>query len=365
MTSVQGTVLQAKAGQVERPRQRDFGLDILRIISICGVVAIHVFGHLVGRAPQGSKTWWIAVTIDIAWIWVVPVFVMISGALILGSRQLSDPWLFYRRRAVRLVPALFAWNVIYLVGVRFWMRGEDLTAARIVQLLVDGSVFTQLYFLWLIAGLYAVAPVLAAFLRGGGSRRAIGAAATFLAAALIFFMLPGIVSILGFSRPIQLNVLTHWMPYVGYFLAGYALKEVRLAGWKLLVTGVATVGLLAAAIWQYAHKGLVPVLDAAFPVSYLGLQVALAAIGVFVLTLSLCDNLKLGRASRATIELSNATFGVFLVHLVIFEAIRLTVPAVTAGTSLVAVAAAYAVTLAVSFAASLAANRVPLLRNIF
>ncbi|KRE50366.1 hypothetical protein ASG92_08725 [Arthrobacter sp. Soil736] len=365
MTSVRGVTLQADARSPESPRQREFGLDILRIVSICGVVAIHVFGHLVGRAPRDSRTWWISVTIDIAWIWVVPVFVMISGALILGSRQLADPGLFYRRRAVRLVPALIAWNLIYLIGVRLWMRGEDLTLARVLQLLVDGSVFTQLYFLWLIAGLYAVAPVLAAFLRGGSRRRAVAVAATFLAAALIFYMVPGILSLFGISRPVQLNVFTHWMPYVGYFLAGYALKDVRLGGWKLLTTGAVTVGLLAATIWQYGHKGSLPLLDAAFPVSYLGLQVALAAIGVFVVTLSLCEGLKLERAGKATVALSNATFGVFLVHLVIFEAIRLTVPAVSAGNSLGAIAGAYAVTLAASFAVSLAASRVPLLRNIF
>src|SRR5687767_6893882 len=141
MTAVQGVAPEADARPSERPRQRDFGLDILRIVSICGVVAIHVFGHLVGRAPRDSRTWWIAVTLDIAWIWVVPVFVMISGALILGSRQLADPRLFYRRRAVRLVPALIAWNLIYLIGVRLWMRGEDLTVKRVLQLLVDGSVF--------------------------------------------------------------------------------------------------------------------------------------------------------------------------------------------------------------------------------
>lgn len=81
-----------------------------------------------------------AVTIDLAWIWVVPVFVMISGALILGSRQLADPGVFHRRRAVGLVPALIAWNLVYLTCVRVWMRGEDLTAARVLQLLADGSV---------------------------------------------------------------------------------------------------------------------------------------------------------------------------------------------------------------------------------
>jgi surface polysaccharide O-acyltransferase-like enzyme len=53
-------------------------------------VAIHVFGHMVGRAPRDSRAWWIAMAIDVGWIWVVPGFVMISGALMLGSKQLTD-----------------------------------------------------------------------------------------------------------------------------------------------------------------------------------------------------------------------------------------------------------------------------------
>lgn len=352
-------------GSLTRPA-RQTSLDILRIVSICGVVAIHVFGHVVSRAPQGSRTWWLAVAIDIGFVWVVPVFVMISGALILGSRQVADaPAKFYRRRAVRLIPALIAWNAIYLIGVRMWMRGEELSVQRILKLLLDGSVFTQLYFLWLIAGLYAVAPLLASFLRGGGQARAMKLAGGLLGACLLFYMTPGVVSLFGVSSPIRLNVFTHWMPYVGYFVAGYALQNVRFRGWKLAVAGVVTIALGLATIWQYGNRGSWRLLDAAVPVSYLGLQVALLSLGVFVVVLSLCDWIKTLPAKRFVAEVSNATFGVFLVHLVIFEAIRLEFPSVSNGKSLGAIAVAYAATLVGSFLVSLAARRIPLIRSIF
>lgn len=42
-------------------------------------------------------------------------------------------------------------------------------------------------------------------------------------------------------------------------------------------------------------------LDAAFSVRYLGLHVALASLGVFVVALSLCDGLKLKRAGGPTV----------------------------------------------------------------
>ena len=364
--------MSAPAGTIETTSRadvkssREFGLDILRIVSICGVVAIHVFGYLIGRAPQGSGSWLAAVIIDIGFVWVVPVFVMISGALILGSRMLTEsPACFYRRRALRLVPAIIAWHLIYLVGVRLWMRGEELPLPRILQMLVDGSVFTQLYFLWLIAGLYLVAPVLGAFLQGGGRGRGLIAAALFLTAALAYYSIPGLLSLLGISRPIRLNFLTHWMPYVGYFLAGYALRGVRLRGVRLAAVAFATLCLIGLLIWQYSHKGQFPVMDAVLPVSYVGLGVALAALGTFVVTLSFAAKLTPMRTAGPIVALSNAAFGVFLVHLAVFEAIRLNWPAVSVGKSFPVICVAFALTLACSFGISLLARRVPVLRRIF
>jgi len=65
------------------------------------------------------------------------------------------------------------------------------------------------------------------------------------------------------------------------------------------------------------------------------------------------------------VTLSGASFGVFLVHLLVFEVIRLNVPAVFDGRSLAAAVVSFAATLAISFAVSVLAARIPLLRNIF
>lgn len=347
--------------------QRNHGLDILRIISICGVVAIHVFGLRVGAEPQQGRGWWAAVTIDIAFIWVVPVFVMISGALLLGSRMaVTSPGTFYRQRAMRLIPALIFWNAIYLIGLRIWLRHEDLSLVRILQLLYDGSVYTQLYFLWLILGLYAITPLLAAFVAGKSARRVTSAAAALLAVTVLAFTTSAVVGYFGLARPISLNIFTHWMPYVGYFVAGYALRNIRLRGLSLIAAVGVTVALVASTVWHFGHRGSWALLDSLFPVSYLGASVALSALGVFIVGLSLSELIAVPqRMGRALIALSQASFGVFLVHLVIFEIIRLNVPVVLAADSFRAIAATYVVTLVVSFAVSLLASKTPLLRKVF
>ncbi|RAN79311.1 hypothetical protein B5P43_15475 [Bacillus sp. SRB_336] len=353
-----------------RPTQagtRNVGLDVLRIISICGVVGIHVFGVRVGANPKSGASWWTATAIDIGAIWVVPVFIMISGALLLGSRQLTEsPGRFYRRRAARIVPALVAWNLIYLVGVRIWMRHEHLGTGRILQMLYDSSVFTQLYFLWIILGLYAVAPFLGAHLQRGGRPRALASAGALLGVSVMAYMLPGILGEYKVPRPVTLNFMTLWIPYVGYFVAGYALNSVRLKGARLALAAAVTASMVAFTIWHYGTRGRLHLLDLLVNESYFGLVVALIAVGVFIVGASLGAGWKpgpgLGRALKA---LSDASFGVFLVHLVIFEAIRLQFPAVSTQHSLRALSLAYVVTLLASFAVSLAALRIPLLRRIF
>jgi surface polysaccharide O-acyltransferase-like enzyme len=346
---------------------RDYSLDILRILSICGVVAIHLFGYVVGRSERGSRNWWLAAALDIPFIWVVPVFVMISGALLLAPQgRILPPRSFYRKRAVRLLPALIAWHLIYLVGVRWLMRGEGLTPARVAQLFFDGGVFTQLYFLWLILGLYLVAPLITAFLQDGPPRRAQTLAVVLLAATAVGYMVPGIAASLGFARPISLNIFTHWLPYVGYFVAGRALRDVKLKRRSLLIAIAGAVALAALCLWQYGHPAQAGLLNVVAPVSYVSLTVMLLAVAVFLSAKSIFSRFRPAPATgRMLVTLSGASFGVFLVHLLVFEVIRLNVPAVFDGRSIAAAFASYAATLALSFAVSVLAARIPFLRNIF
>lgn len=348
-------------------RPRNHGLDLLRILSISGVVAIHVFGLRVGAEPKGDRSWWIATILDIGFIWVVPVFIMISGALLLGSQQLlSNPAGFYRKRALRIVPALIAWNVIYLVGVRIWMRGEELSLGRILQLLYDSSVFTQLYFLWIVVGLYAVAPVIAAFIRQGGPRRSAVLAGVLVSASVLAYMLPGVLAHFNVARPVSLNFLTMWIPYVGYFIAGYALRNVRLKPLPLAIAAIMVAAMGAFTIWHYGNRGVFRWTDMLINENYFGVVVAALSLGVFVVGLSLAEGLTLpGWAAAAAKVLSDASFGVFLVHFVVLETIRLNFAAVSTEHSLPALVLAYLATLVVSFAVSMAALRVPGLRRIF
>jgi surface polysaccharide O-acyltransferase-like enzyme len=351
-------------------RVRSAALDILRIVAILGVVAIHVFAGIVSNsAMHGSRAWWIATALDIGNVWVIPVFVMVSGALLLGPRShAAGPAEFYRKRLLRLGPAFIGWQLFYVIVVRILISHEKLSLGDIARLFANGTTYTHLYFLWLIAGLYLVAPVLAAFLNGGGARRAYIFAGVVLAATVSVYAISGLDALHGDAHPIVLNALTQWVPYVGYFLAGWALRNVVLSTRWMLVAGILTLALLAETVWQYANSARVPLLQAVSPVSYLGAIVALASIGVFVVGLSLFAPVgSAGRAGRAITELSAASFGVYLVHFffLVLAGVLFPVAAELRSTSLLVACAFWLAIVVVSFAVSFGARRVPVLRRFF
>jgi surface polysaccharide O-acyltransferase-like enzyme len=351
-------------------RTRSVSLDVLRVVAILGVIAIHVFAGIVGnQAIRGSGTWWAATAIDVGNVWVIPVFVMVSGALLLGPRAHSaGPAAFYRKRLVRLGPAFVAWQLFYIIVVRILLSHQHLSLLQILGLVADAKTYTHLYFLWLIVGLYLVAPVLAAFLNGGGQRRAYIFAGSVLAFTVSVVALSGLSALYGDPHPIVLNALTQWMPYVGYFLAGWALRNVALS-WKwTLLAIVITAALLAETVWQYASLSRPALLQAVSPTGYIGAIVAVASIGVFVVGQSIFARVTLrGRGARMLAELSDAAFGVFLVHF-FFLVLAITLfPAlnVARSNSLLAAFAMWAGIAVVSFAVSLGARRVPGLRRFF
>src|SRR5690606_6813844 len=125
-------------------------------VAVLGVVCIHVFGAIVTNPDRrGSAGWWVAVALDFGNVWVVPVFVMVSGALLLGGRaHANGVGAFYRTRLLRLGPAFVFWQLFYIFAIRWLVSGQEPTAGSVAALFLSGSTYTHLYFLWLIVGLY-------------------------------------------------------------------------------------------------------------------------------------------------------------------------------------------------------------------
>jgi surface polysaccharide O-acyltransferase-like enzyme len=89
-------------------------IDALRLISVSAVVGLHAAVPAVlsfGKIHEFD--WWIGNIFDSSVRWCVPVFVMITGALLLNPRHRADVLGFYRKKIPRIPVPLVFWSVLY------------------------------------------------------------------------------------------------------------------------------------------------------------------------------------------------------------------------------------------------------------
>ncbi|MGI8872588.1 MAG: acyltransferase [Candidatus Limnocylindria bacterium] len=347
----------------------------LRVLAIAAVVAIHTFGRMVlNQEIRGTPTWWAATAIDLGSSWAVPLFVMVSGALVLApdpggvaDGRRGSLGAFYRRRLRRIVVPLVVAHVLYLV-LRATALHEDLTLPLVVRNLLDTRVYVQLYFFWIILGLYLVAPVLRSFVETHPRRDVL----LFGAGVVIWMWLvvagAGLLNQVGGSgAPWTPSLLTIFLPYIGYFLLGYALREVVLSRRALVAAGAVFLAADALVVAVYAARPGPPV-SVLLGGGYWGLPVAATAVSIFLIGRSVVhpgSRLAAPRLAKPMRRLGDLTLGVFVVHLAVLLAAQ-ALPVFADNVTYRSVAHSgllYLLVLVSSFALCAAIARVPLLRR--
>lgn len=304
--------------------------DLLRVFACLAVIVVHVSGGWLESLPAGTADWNLLNAWDCLAHWCVPVFVMCSGMFLLDPKKsLAWPHLLFRY-LLRVVVALVFWGVVYALMNTALFRGLTLRGGLdALYAVVLGSVPTHLWFLYMVAGLYLLTPLLRAFVRG--ARRS-DFHWFFLVVFLFVYVLPLFLRLRGsqtvelYANKLYLNFTLAYPPlaYVGYFVAGYYLKEYtlgRVAEGLIYVLGVAGA---AATVWGSAalNAGNGPGEFNGLMMSYLTPNVCAMSVAVFVLfryVLGLSDE----RSRRARVShAADYTFGVYLVHVVFLTLLR-------------------------------------------
>lgn len=139
-------------------------VNVVRVYAMSIVVLIHVAAIL---APHfntiAHSDWWISNMFHAFSKGGPPIFTLVSGMLLLGSKD--QPLLdFFRKRFMKVLIPFLGWAVVYLAW-RAYNQGEVFTLQSALQQILDGPVYYHLWFIQMILGLYLATPILRVFVR--------------------------------------------------------------------------------------------------------------------------------------------------------------------------------------------------------
>jgi len=240
----------------------------------------------------------------------VPLFFMLSGALLLPNKKTSDLSYLLRHRLVKLAVPALVWSgvTILLTGcVKGWSTALD-------QLLhLPGTpVVVAYWFVYAIVPMYLLSPLLKRITDGLPKAHWHYLLALWflftLAQNTIYSFATGPLKAIFTEHP-SLN-LTMISGYLGYFLLGAFLSQLdklpsRRFLWICMAAGIVVIA--AGTAWATQTTGLY---DERFK-SYRNLFTALLACVLYLLFLSYGRERKSGRVLTM---LSGLSFGVYLVH---------------------------------------------------
>lgn len=256
-------------------------VDHTRVIAAFAVVILHVTAGLVENATLGSSSWWMGNVMDALVRWCVPIFVMISGFLLLNTKKKDQApeslTTFYQKRASRILLPLLFWSLFYLAwtALRWRVLGQPIVITALLEQWAKGMPYYHMWYLHMILGLYLFAPFIKRLLSVLSTNEQI-----FL--CVLLFVFSALTTLLRYALNLPNSLFFLWfLYYLGYFIAGHLLGRlpVKLSNgilWLVLILTIVEVAVgcyylairqnlaLGFYFYDYASIAVIPMSLAAF-----------------------------------------------------------------------------------------------------
>jgi surface polysaccharide O-acyltransferase-like enzyme len=293
-----------------------FELDVLRVFAVFMVVVVHVSAPIVysfGDVPIAA--WMSANFYDSLSRMSVPLFFLASGYLILGRPATTSE--FYRKRLMKIVVPLMAWSTLYFL----WMHKEYFSSPytifeaifSILKAVYLGPVVFHLWFLYVLIGIYLVAPIMRIYVHSSKNND--------LIYFIFLWLLTGpFLSLFGkiVGPPSELAEIPVVSGFIGYFVLGYALRRLDFSRKTIWFVGFLVASLIVTFLGTYYLSWRSDQFNE-YLYDYLSLNVVVMSASAFVLIL----NWTWAKKPRSLFQtLSSLSFGIYLIHIFILEVLR-------------------------------------------
>ena len=258
-----------------------------------------------------STNWWVSNIYGSLSAWMIPVFMMISGASFLEPRRNVTPKKLYQKNIVRMLSAFAFWTVFY--AVYNIVSGQDLHN-DFVTMIFEGHF--HLWFIPMIIGMYMLTPLLRPVAENKKALISIT-----IVTGLTGVIIPTLQDLgLFFDNTLftGLNHFGFFSAYVCFFFMGYLFHNVSIGkeGRALIyVLGIAAtiiifIGTYVLTVKDNYHNEDMQADNNLFT--------AVQGIALFVFFKEKLKDVEFKKSTQKFIlDISGLTFGVYMVHVVL------------------------------------------------
>ena len=288
--------------------------DYLRVFATCSVVFLHSAAPGV-NLPLGSINYWVSHLSDSAVRACVPLFIMLTGALILPNEKTLLNYL--KKRISRIVLPFIFWSIIYIV-YNYYTKQQSLEALnglfaklKFVYYNLQVGASYHLWYVYTIIGIYLFIPIISRWI------------STATAEEKVYFLLIWCATLFAnypfVAKFIIAIDLRYFSGYIGYLVLGYYLAHLqikRATGVRLSILAITTGFLITLLATHHINQQSNCFIGTYY--EYLTPNVLLMAAGVFYLFRISSWN----PISGIPKFISRNSYNIYLCHLLILELLK-------------------------------------------
>lgn len=284
-------------------KERNLTYDLLRVMACAMVVLMHSPLPAMG-APGPFLTAVSYVTSP-----CIGLFFMISGALLLPVQ--ADYGTFLKRRFGRIVIPAVLWTVVYVVVAQLKILELASLPRIVLSIPFSAQGHGVLWFMYTLAGLYLLAPIISPWLERA-RKHELEILLGLWAITLCYPVLENFVVV----NVDTTGVLYYFAGYAGYFALGFYLRRYPRAiplKWSVVVSAL---GFLL--LFVLKRSGVA--FDYYRLFGYESIFVAAYVVMIWSLVSRMrMYELHLGGGRSTLMELSNLSFGIYLMHILLMH----------------------------------------------
>lgn len=227
LNKISNAGLKSKVNVTKPKKKRIFYFDQIRALAIILVILIHICNKFRDAHVIGSLGWMIPSFTKSFCVIAIPLFLMISGSLLLNRNyELKD---YISRRFTRLILPVIFWGIIFiLLRTYFHTSTLDMSSVYNMSLWFLNNGY---WFSWMLISIYLLIPIINSFIKEYHER------------GLEYFLVIWFIYLFLFDfglYPLGQIDLSYFAGYIGYVVLGYYInnKEFNLSPKTLYLLGL-------------------------------------------------------------------------------------------------------------------------------